>query len=98
MKWWHAERKWMINTASADLMAIIEVIMKLLGIKNVEFELTSKVIDEKQVKRYGKGVYDFQGPGLMILPHDVVANVNVVCLIGVAWRLVRGGSSQFILG
>lgn len=56
------------------------------------------MIDEEEVKRYSKGVYDFQAAGLMILPHVVLANANVVCLIGGVWRMVRGGGSQFMRG
>lgn len=84
-QWWYEERGYMLKA----------VLSYFFGVMQVNFELTNKVVDEEQIKRY---VFDFQGTGLLLVPLTTVAITNLVCFVGGVWRMVIEGSYDLMLG
>ncbi|KAK3043455.1 hypothetical protein RJ639_002034 [Escallonia herrerae] len=58
---WNEQRIWMIRTVTACLFGCLDVLLKWLGITKASFRLTNKAIDQEKLKKYEKGIFDFQG-------------------------------------
>ncbi|XP_068667137.1 cellulose synthase-like protein G2 [Aristolochia californica] len=95
--WWSSERMWMMRSASSYMFGLLSVAMKLIGMSQIDFEITNKVTDEKQIERYTMGIFDFQGGGALLFPLIIVAMVNLGCLIGGIWRVVVEASYDALL-
>lgn len=88
-QWWYEERCWMMKAVTAYFFGSLSVILKFVGIGQVNFELTNKSTEVGTLERYSKGVFDFQDTGLLIIPLITVAITNVVCFAVGVWRMVR---------
>lgn len=97
-QWWYEERCWMMKVVSAFFFGSLSVILKFIGIGQVNFELTNKTTEVGTLERYSKGVFDFQGTGLLIIPLITVATTNATCLAVGVWRMVRERSSDLMMG
>ncbi|RWR85695.1 Cellulose synthase [Cinnamomum micranthum f. kanehirae] len=96
--WWNELRIWMIKSVSANFFGCLDFATKLFGVKQVDFGLTSKVTEEDQVDRYTKGVFDFQGAGLILVPVVTSSILNMAALIGGVWRvIVEGNYSELMM-
>ncbi|MBA0801042.1 hypothetical protein Gohar_011433 [Gossypium harknessii] len=76
-RWWNAQRMWMIRGLTCNLFASIEYLLRSLGISTYDFCLTSKVVDDKQSKRYGQGIFEFGVPSPLFVPLTVAAIINL---------------------
>ncbi|KAJ8631220.1 hypothetical protein MRB53_024543 [Persea americana] len=96
--WWNELRIWMIKSVTANFFGCLDIAIKLIGVKQVDFGLTSKVTEEDQVDRYAKGIFDFQGSGLILVPVVTSSILNMAALIGGVWRvIVEGNYSELMV-
>lgn len=87
----------MVRSASSFLFGYFDVATRLIGVRRVDFGLTNKVIDEDQVDRYAKGIFDFQGITLILVPVVTSSILNMVSLIGGVWRVIAKGNYDEML-
>lgn len=75
-QWFHVQRMWMIKAVSAFLFATIDIILKTLGMPAFGFNVTNKVIDDEQSKRYEQGIFEFGIASPMFVPITTYAILN----------------------
>ncbi|XP_075671691.1 cellulose synthase-like protein G3 isoform X1 [Castanea sativa] len=80
-RWWNDQRMWMIRGLSCFLFGSLEYLLKHLGISTTGFNLTNKVVDDEQSKRYEQGVFDFGVPSPMFVPLVMAAIINLAALV-----------------
>ncbi|RWR85698.1 cellulose synthase-like protein G2 [Cinnamomum micranthum f. kanehirae] len=95
--WWNELRIWMIRSVSSNFFGCLDIATRLIGVKRVDFGLTSKVAEEDQVHRYAKGVFDFQGAGLILVPVVTSSILNMAALIGGVWRVIVEGNYSALM-
>ncbi|KAL5552418.1 hypothetical protein UlMin_002594 [Ulmus minor] len=94
-KWWNDQRIWMIKGLSCFLFGSIEYFLKSLGISTHGFDVTSKVVDQEQSKRYEQGVFDFGVESPMFVPMTMAAITNLAAFcLGLVFVLT-GRESAF---
>ncbi|PIN07732.1 Cellulose synthase (UDP-forming) [Handroanthus impetiginosus] len=77
-RWWSDQRMWLMRSLSAFLFGSIEYTMKRLGMATHGFNITSKVVDDEQGKRYAQGVFEFGIPSPMFVPLAMAAILNLI--------------------
>ncbi|XP_019191239.1 PREDICTED: cellulose synthase-like protein G2 isoform X2 [Ipomoea nil] len=89
--WWNEWRMWMIKSITAYFYGSLDAVMKLIGIRKASFIPTSKVVDEEQLNRYQKGIFDFQASPIFLVPLVTLTMLNMLALTsGIAKVLVVG--------
>jgi len=86
--WWNEHRIWMIKTVTACLFGSVDGIMKRIGITKAKFRLTNKAIDQEKVQKYEKGVFDFEGARMFMIPLVLLIVLNLVCFVGGVKRMI----------
>ncbi|XP_078150226.1 cellulose synthase-like protein G2 isoform X3 [Carex rostrata] len=59
MCWWSDQRIWLIRGLTTFPFGMMEFVFKQFNITTQGFNVTSKVMDDDQSKRYDKGLFDF---------------------------------------
>ncbi|KAM7279532.1 hypothetical protein ACFE04_006666 [Oxalis oulophora] len=77
-RWWSDQRIWLIRGLSSHLFGSIEFLFKSLGISTFAFNVTSKVVDDEQNKRYNQGILEFGTHSPMFLPLIFLSGFAVV--------------------
>ncbi|KAG6600505.1 Cellulose synthase-like protein G3, partial [Cucurbita argyrosperma subsp. sororia] len=77
-KWWNDQRIWSIRSLSSYLFASMEFSLKSLGVSGFGFNVTSKVVDQEQSKRYEQELFEFGASSPMFVPMATAATVNLV--------------------
>ena len=85
-RWWNDQRIWMIKGLTCYLFGFMEFFLKFLGISTHGFNVTRKVIDDEQHKRYEQGMHDFGVPSPMFVSLVTAAIIN---LLSFFWGLVE---------
>ncbi|KAK4601248.1 hypothetical protein RGQ29_010706 [Quercus rubra] len=85
-RWWNDQRIWMIKGLTCYLFGFMEFFLKFLGISTHGFNVTSKVIDDEQHKRYEQGMYEFGVPSPMFVP---LVTATIINLLSFFWGLVE---------
>ncbi|KAF8380022.1 hypothetical protein HHK36_027491 [Tetracentron sinense] len=80
-RWWNDQRMWMIRGVSSYLFGFIDYILKLFGISTSGFNVTSKVVDDEQSKRYNQGIFEFGVPSPLFVPLATTALINLVSFL-----------------
>ncbi|XP_071918402.1 cellulose synthase-like protein G3 [Coffea arabica] len=91
-RWWNEQRMWLIRGLTSYLFGTIEFFSKLVGIPTQGFNVTSKVVDDEQGKRYGQGIFEFGVPSPMFLLLSVAAIINLIAFLGGFLEVLRGGN------
>ncbi|KAL2551030.1 Cellulose synthase-like protein G3 [Forsythia ovata] len=81
LRWWSDQRIWLIRLLSSDLLGSLEYIANHLGISTRGFEVTNKVVDNEQNKRYYEGKFEFGVPSPNFVPFSTAAILNLTALI-----------------
>ena len=68
----------MIRGLTGFSFGSVEYLLKSLGISPYGFNVTSKVVDEEQSKRYNQGEFEFGVPSPLFLPLATAAMLNLV--------------------
>lgn len=93
--WWNETRMWMMEGSSSCLFSVMVIVMKSLGIAEVGFEITSKVVDEEAMKRYKQEMMEFAVPSPMFIPPSTLSLLNLYCLLEAMVRVMRIGWGAF---
>ncbi|KAK3024198.1 hypothetical protein RJ639_043775, partial [Escallonia herrerae] len=96
-RWWNDQRMWLIRGLSSCLFASIEFITKQLGIATQGFNITSKVVDDEQRKRYEQGTFEFGVPSPMFMPLAVAAILNLIAFLRGFIEVFKGRSFDGLL-
>lgn len=70
-----------IRALSAFPFGTMEYISKCLGMETDGFNVTSKVMDEEQNKRYEQGIFEFGVESPMFVPLATVAILNLIAFM-----------------
>ncbi|CAM8942491.1 unnamed protein product [Rhodiola kirilowii] len=89
-QWWSDQRCWIINGTTCYPFALVEFTMKSLGMSVGGFNLTNKVIDEEQSKRYERGVFEFGVHSAMFVSMTVVALLNLAAFVYGLVKMLSG--------
>ncbi|XP_077229062.1 quillaic acid 3-O-glycosyltransferase CSL1-like isoform X2 [Tasmannia lanceolata] len=95
---WNEQRFWMMKAASAHFLSCLSIIMKLIGTMQIDFELTSKVVDKEQIQRYESGTFDFRGATMLIFPLVSLTILNAVSFTVGVGKIIAGGIHEEMLG
>jgi hypothetical protein len=90
--WWNDQRMWMIRGPSCYSFGLIEYLLKSIGISTHGFNVTSKVLDDEQNKRYDQGIFEFGVASPMFVPLTAAAIINLVSFF-VGFKEVFTGSN-----
>ncbi|KAF9602084.1 hypothetical protein IFM89_024851 [Coptis chinensis] len=80
-QWYSDQRMWMIRSVSCYLFGFIDYVLKSLGISAFGFNVTSKVIDDEESKRYEQGLFEFGVASPLFVPITTIALINLVAFI-----------------
>ncbi|KAL6959707.1 hypothetical protein U1Q18_039860 [Sarracenia purpurea var. burkii] len=89
-RWWSHQRMWMVRGVTSNLFASIEFLLNCVGIVTQGFNVTSKVVDNEQGKRYEQGMFELGVESPMFMLLAIVANINLVAFLGGLIRVLRG--------
>jgi len=97
-RWWNDQRMCLIRGVTCYAFGTIEYTLKSLGITAHGFNVTSKVLDDEQSKKYDKGVFEFGAVSPMFMALATTAIINLVSLVqGLMVAIVRrsgGGDAE----
>ncbi|KAI7743230.1 hypothetical protein M8C21_024868 [Ambrosia artemisiifolia] len=93
-RWWNDQRIWLIKGLSPYLFGLMEYIIKHLGITTLGFNVTSKVQDNEQSKRYDQGLMEFGIHSPMFIPFTTASIVNIFALVIGMIRLLNDWSLE----
>ncbi|KAF5185553.1 Cellulose synthase-like protein g1 [Thalictrum thalictroides] len=79
--WWNHERILLIKSVTAYFIPCLDVIMKFIGTKEINFVPTNKVVDDEQVERYNRNEFDFQAATRLLLPLTTIVTLNIASFI-----------------
>ncbi|XP_042518421.1 cellulose synthase-like protein G2 [Macadamia integrifolia] len=96
--WWNEQRNWMIKSVACYPFSCLDVFMKKIGIREANFILTSKVIDEEQIEQYKKGIFHFKGSKLFLVILATLVTINMVSLGGGLARVISEASYDDMFG
>lgn len=94
-RWWNEQRMWMIKGVSAYLFALIEFAGKMIGVSEVGFEVTNKVVDSEAAKRYEAEIFEFGVASPLFVPPATLVVINLIAVMGGLARILREGYSAF---
>lgn len=81
---------WLMRGLSSSIFGTIEYLFKHLGISQ-GFNVTSKVVDNEQSKRYDQEKFEFGFPSPMFVPLLVAAIINLVAFLVGFLEVLKGG-------
>ncbi|RVX04114.1 Cellulose synthase-like protein G3 [Vitis vinifera] len=84
-RWWSTQRVWMMRGVSSFAFSLVEYLLKCIGISQFGFNVTSKVVDREQSKRYKQGIFEFGVSSPLFLPLTTAAIMNLVSFL---WGMV----------
>ncbi|KAH7513708.1 hypothetical protein FEM48_Zijuj11G0009700 [Ziziphus jujuba var. spinosa] len=88
--WWNDQRMWMIRGLSSYLFGLVEYFLKCFGISTQGFNVTSKVVEDEQSKRYEQGIFEFGVPSPIFVPLTMAAILNLVSFFVGIVQIIRG--------
>lgn len=80
---------WVIRAPSSFLFGIIKYISKRLGMETHGFNVTSKVMDDEQSKRYEQGVFESGVESPMFVPLATAAILNLIAFFSGSVYVMR---------
>ncbi|XP_074321739.1 cellulose synthase-like protein G3 [Silene latifolia] len=94
-RWWNSQRIWRMCGVSSFLFACIEYMLTSCGLAVRGFELTSKIQDVEQSKRYDEGNFEFGVASPLFVPMTMAALLNLASfLFGLIRIYTRGIESM----
>ena len=81
---------WLIRGVTSYLFGSVEFSLKCLGFQTLGFNVTSKVVDDEQGKRYEQGVFEFGVASTMFVPLTMTAMINLVSFFCGVMEISRG--------
>ncbi|KAH1075223.1 hypothetical protein J1N35_027551 [Gossypium stocksii] len=94
-RWWSDQRMWIMRGLSCYPFGLTEFVVKSIGIHTEGFNVTSKIINDEQSKRYEQGVFEFGVPSPLFVTLTMAAIVNLLSfIVGLVHFIVDGGSNK----
>ncbi|KAK8478490.1 hypothetical protein V6N13_096002 [Hibiscus sabdariffa] len=93
-RWWSDQRMWMMRGLSSYMFGITEFFLKSIGIPTQGFNVTSKVIDDEQNKRYEQGLFEFGVPSSLFVALAMAAMINLSSLILGLIKFLNGSNRE----
>ncbi|KAF8033393.1 hypothetical protein BT93_D2105 [Corymbia citriodora subsp. variegata] len=97
-RWWNDQRMCLVRGLTSYVFGTLEYTLKSLGIAAQGFNITSKVLDDEQSKKYEQGVFEFGAVSPMFVLLALAAIVNLASLMqGLMVAVVRmsgGGDTE----
>lgn len=81
---------WLIRGVTSYLFGLVEFSLKCLGFSTSGFNLTSKVVDDEQGKRYEQGTFEFGIASPMFVLLTMAATVNLFSFLKGIIEISRG--------
>ncbi|KAF6146057.1 hypothetical protein GIB67_033416 [Kingdonia uniflora] len=91
-KWWNEQRIWIIRSASSSFFALLDFSCKQIGLQVLEFNLTSKLNDSEQQKRYDQEMFDFGVETPLFVLLSMIAILNLVSFTWGFMKVMRDGN------
>ncbi|GAB2284785.1 Belongs to the glycosyltransferase 2 [Dionaea muscipula] len=86
--WWNEQRIWLYKRTTSFIFATIDDILKLLGLSEMKFAITSKVVDADVAERREKEMMEFGGSSPAFIMLATIALLNLFSLAGVSYKVV----------
>ncbi|XP_023535776.1 cellulose synthase-like protein E1 [Cucurbita pepo subsp. pepo] len=90
--WWNEQRIWLYKRTSSYLFALIDTVLKTIGLSDSAFVITAKVTDQEASERYEKEIMEFGASSPMFTIIATVSLVNLLCFLGMVKKAVESGS------
>ncbi|KAF6146054.1 hypothetical protein GIB67_033413 [Kingdonia uniflora] len=91
-RWCNDQRMWNIRGISSYLFGAAEFAFQSLGISAFGFNITNKVMDDEQNKKYEKGLFEFGVSSPLFLPMTTIAILNLVAFVVGLITITRDGN------
>ncbi|CAL0307351.1 unnamed protein product [Lupinus luteus] len=88
--WWNDLRMWLYKGTSSYLFAFIDNILKIFGLSDSPFTITTKIMDEDVCQRYENEVMEFGASSPFFTILATLALFNLFCLLSTLKELVLG--------
>ncbi|KAF3783546.1 Cellulose synthase-like protein E6 [Nymphaea thermarum] len=89
--WWNGQRMWMIRRVTSYFFAFLDTMLKLIGMGEMKFTVTSKVVDADATARYENEIMEFGNASPMFIVMTTVAVHNLACLTALVFKVVVSG-------
>ncbi|KAL6986444.1 hypothetical protein U1Q18_019804 [Sarracenia purpurea var. burkii] len=89
-KWWSDQRMWMVRGVTSHLFGSIEFLLNCVGVATQGFNVTNKVVDNEQGKRYDQGMFEFGVKSPMFMSLAILSTINLVAFLEGLIRVLRG--------
>ncbi|XP_047337464.1 cellulose synthase-like protein G3 [Impatiens glandulifera] len=86
LRWWSDQRMFLIRGLTSYLFGTMEYITRSMGIASDGFNVTSKVVDSEQGKRYEQGIFEFGVHSPMIVVLSTAAILNLAAAL---WGILK---------
>lgn len=96
-RWWNDQRMWLIRGPSCYLFGLVEYLLRSIGISTQGFNVTSKVLDDDQSKRYDQGVFEFGVTSPMFVPLVAAAIMNLVAFFVGCIKVLSGNNWEALV-
>ncbi|KAL5717634.1 hypothetical protein ACHQM5_010614 [Ranunculus cassubicifolius] len=91
-EWYNDQRMWMIRGISSHPFGSIDYLFQSIGISTSGFNVTSKVINDEQRKRYERGVFEFGVPSPLFVPITTIAILNLIAFASGFTQIFKVGN------
>ncbi|TYK23158.1 cellulose synthase-like protein E1 isoform X2 [Cucumis melo var. makuwa] len=95
--WWNEQRIWLYKRTSSYLFALIDVLLKTLGLSNSAFAITAKVTDQEVSQRYENEMMEFGVSSPLFTIITTISLVNFLCFIGMMKKVAESGSGLVVV-
>uniref|UniRef100_A0A2P2KHT3 Cellulose synthase-like protein G3 n=2 Tax=Rhizophora mucronata TaxID=61149 RepID=A0A2P2KHT3_RHIMU len=96
-RWWNDQRIWHIRGLTCYIFGLIEFLLKSLGISTPGFNVTNKVVDDEQSKRYEQGIFEFGVHSRMFVPLTMAAILNLLSFVQGLVQVFGGNNLEGLL-
>ncbi|KAL5712210.1 hypothetical protein ACHQM5_014402 [Ranunculus cassubicifolius] len=87
---WNEQRLWFMKGATSNLLAFLDILKKLMGMKEIDFNPTNKSSKEKEIQKYQMDIFDFDIDSRFLLILATISCLNIVSLaVGIGRVIVQ---------
>ncbi|KAL5712208.1 hypothetical protein ACHQM5_014400 [Ranunculus cassubicifolius] len=88
---WNDQRLWFVKGATSNLLALLDILKKMPGTKEIDFGLTNKCSKEKEIQKYHMDIFDYNIDTRFLLILTTISSLNIASFaVGIAKVTVEG--------